>query len=296
MNPKALGSTFTALTLLGAVSAAETGLDPAQRFSPLIVGTPPPENLDLRFESKVVSKYVDQGAVLNDDASLTAKVSGRIWGLGAQIDAAMALGGDSRDLHDTAFPDVIALGIKVDYLAEFEFAQGVPLVTVNPYYEYRTYPVQPSRYSDGELNRAKQMQRWLGVDAWAGIPYEGWQGIEFGAGLAFNTAPDSQEVRGGIGSRQFIQVDGFDVALHQILGFGNSGYRRHIVGGDGDNSGFTTFSVGGTVTKALPYREWFVSGSAGVAWWIDPDDRNAQGNRDSAIITLSMGVEWIPNH
>ncbi len=288
----ATGLTLTALAASPAL-ASENAVDPHQRYNPWIFGVQPPAS-DFRAGVGMVSKYIEQGRVLNDDVTAVADVSGRIYGFGLQVTGGVALADDSRGFFDTEALDMPGLNLKLDFLGELEWDKGIPLLTINPYFEIVTAPVQPSELGS-KPNTYKTRQRWLGVDAWVAPPFKGWEGLEFGGGLAINTAPDVNAFRGAVGARQMFKIHGFDIFAYQLANFGNSDYREDLVGGDKDHQGITTLAGGLDVRMALPYREWWLNLGADLSWWVSETDRKAvKATQDTTNLTLSIGIEWIP--
>jgi hypothetical protein len=292
-----LASGIALAALATPVAAVETALDPSFGFAPLVLNGPTFDG-EVRANIGITSKYVDQGVTLCNDVALVGGIGGRILGFGLHGAGAIALGEDTRDAMDTDFPDTIAANVKIDWLGQVQWAEDIPLLTVNPYFEWITYPVQSSEVGTWE-NDLKDRQRWLGADLWFAPPISGWEGIEFGGGLAYNTAVGVPMLRGGAGARQLFAFDGFQLTGYQIANFGNRRYHQELTDPAGVESshtqGLTTVAVGGEVLLPLPVKEWYVTFGASVnAWAADRSDVEDNLGQNATEYVLGFGLEWHP--
>ncbi len=294
-----LASGIALAALATPVAAVESALDPSFSFAPLVLNGSGGD-AEIRADLGIKSKYVDQGITLSNDVVLAGGIGGRIWGFGALVSGGIALGEDSRDLWDTSFPDTIAVNVKLDWLGQVQWADDIPLLTINPYFEYVSYPVQPSNspaFDNGE-NDLKDRQRWLGLDLWFAPPIAGWEGIEFGGGMAYNTAVGVPMFRGGLGGRQLFAFEGFELNAYQIANFGNRRYHQELVDPanleDSHTQGLTTVALGAELLLPLPVKEWYITfGASANVWAADRDEVKDLGQNASEYV-LGFGVEWHP--
>ncbi|MBA2480302.1 MAG: hypothetical protein H0V44_06550 [Planctomycetes bacterium] len=293
MTMPAFRSTLTSLASLtlvagftGTVDAAVSNVDPAQQTGPN----------DLVLRTEFLSKHIDHGIIRNDDATARLSASGR-WGfidtpgarqgLGAHLNAFFAIGEDQRQNPPTSPFECTELDFKVDYLYEALDNSDIPLFQIIPHYEFITYP-----NVNEQQNYLKFRQSWLGIDAWYMLP---WEGIEVGGGTDWNLNSDAHMFRAAAGAREFYQDAPFDLAMWQLINFGNRAYKTYFAG-DNRKSGFTTLDVGGKVTLPLPWNEFWTYVQAQAIYWVDSQDRKVlhAAGIDVGEFIIGIGVEWRP--
>jgi hypothetical protein len=272
MSRTGFAHVLTAIALVGAATAAETDLATGPN--------------DARATIEVSSKHYDQGVIRVDDAALHLQASARFFYVGVQLDTWTALGQDQnakpRKVGGLETTEVKA---RVDGLIPINLSAGIPIVQILPHYEGILYPNQPSSPINNDQN-------YFGVDVWATPPFRGFEGLEWGAGLDRNADRTLHSLRGFVGARQFIQAAPIDLALHEIVTFGNSAYWHYMTGIEDSQLG--TVEVGAKLTTPLPWRGWWSYLKADVYYWLDSDQRSANRNLniDNGGFLIAAGVTW----
>ncbi|GDY11601.1 hypothetical protein LBMAG53_04790 [Planctomycetota bacterium] len=241
---------------------------------------------DARVSFELNNKHYDQGVIWVDDVTSHYQVLGRLYGFGITLDGWTAIGEDT-----TAKPAKVAgletteLKIRVDYLLEVPFAEGVPMLQVLPHYEGILYPNQrPSSINND--------QQYVGVDGWFQPPILGFEGFEFGGGVDFNVDRKLRSFRGAIGARQFLQAAPVDIALHELVTFGNAAYWRNLSGIESKQVG--VLDIGGKLTMPLAWREWWAYVKVSGYYWLDGDQRTLNRNNgvDNGGVLVGIGIQW----
>jgi hypothetical protein len=80
-----------------------------------------------------------------------------------------------------------------------------------------------------------------------------------------------------------------------MLGLGDRDYRGAIAGVD--QTGVTSFDVGGRATMPMWLEELFCFAQIDASYWLDSGMRDAwdRMNRDSGNVVISIGLQWLPN-
>lgn len=249
---------LAATAALALVTSAVPALDHELRLGPqeLVVG------------ASLLSQQVELGAVRFEEPVIALAGNGRFMGFGLGVRSWTSIGDDDRrDIDAGEFTEVQA---QVDYLFEIQ-----DLLQVIPHYRFATYPAY-----DGAEDA-----HWVGADVWWLTPLEG---VEVGASVDVD-AGDTYGWYGGVGAREFIQGSGIDLALWQLLHFGNRDFHQYFTTG-ADVSGVSAVSLGAQVTVPLPWENAWVDGLLAVDWWLQGDDRDAL--EDAAELTIGFGATF----
>jgi hypothetical protein len=282
----------------GSAGAAVSNIDPEQQFAPD----------DLAFKAELMSKEVDQGRVRHDDATAHVTALGRTLfgldtpgsrqGVGAQLDAYVAVGEDQTHVPATMPGEVVQFNGKLTYFYEALDEGDRPVIQLIPTYEYITYPKDAVRD-----NYLKFRQNWIGGDAWW-CPWFLPEGIEVGGGTYWNMNKHARMFKAAAGAREFYQDAPFDLSGWQLLNFGNEEFKRYFAGpglpppdpSGVAHAGLTTLDLGGRITLPLPWDEQWTYVQADWQYWPNRKDRDllhAQG-RDVGDFIMVIGYEWRP--
>ena len=256
------------------------------------------------FSSELQNKAMRHGIVTNSDANLRTSGGGRFYGFGAHLAWDMAIGEDKNAAYlESSDPttykpvkikpfEATAVNTRLDFLLDIGGVyeqENAPFLQVIPYFQVDTTP-----YTGESV--LKTDQKWLGLDLWMALPFEG---VEIGTGHEWNI--DEYAYRGAIGFREFYQSGNLDLAFSQVFNFGDSNAHNLVTGSN--HRGFTTLDLGAKGMVPTIWREWWFTAGANWTYWIDGDDRDALSSGvgyhgptgyagDAGDLQFSVGMEW----
>ncbi len=290
---------LASLTAFMAIAASTTlsALDIEPQSGGLVFGNDNAKDSSINWHGGLANKQMDQGWARSQDTVFQTGGTIRYWGLGASVDAALALGQDRSasyvsntdpnqySLRAIQFGETIQVNAKLDYLMQIDgvYGEGVPFLQLDPHIEYITYPNQPS-------NRLKDKQIWAGTDLWLSAPFEELAGLDFGGSVDYNIA--SPALRSSIGFRELKQYAPYELLMWQYVNLGSRAYHDYFT--NTEHTGLTTSQVGAKVRAPMAWNEWWAYAAVDWSYWLQSDDRNfrkAMG-QDAGELAFTVGIEW----
>ncbi|MEK7415616.1 MAG: hypothetical protein AAB263_20110 [Planctomycetota bacterium] len=287
-----------ALLALCAVGSA-VELDPQQAFCPLAVNGKPLPEAFVGIDAALKSKALDDNRVIQNDAALGLRGTGRYMGAGLTIDTDWAVGQDrdiSRPGSFTSAGEWLRLSATLDWAIEIRDPRklGVPLLQIIPHFNVTTYPNQRDNNTGaaGENHHLKDSQRWLGVDVWWCTPIEG---MEIGAGIEQNASGQWRATRGAFGAREFIQYAAIDLAMWQKLTFSDAEYRELVSGLT--RGGVNALELGARASMATYKKELYAFAELNLSYWTSKTARSNMraGGQDGSNVVMSFGLTYFPD-
>ena len=290
---------LASMTAFMAVLASTTlsALEIEPQSGGLVFGNDNAKDSSINWHGGLANKQMDQGWARSQDAVFQTGGTIRYWGLGATIDAALALGQDRTasyvsntdpnqyTLRPIQFGETIQVNAKLDYLMQIDgvYGEGVPFLQFDPHIEYVTYPNQPS-------NTLKDDQVWVGTDLWLSAPFEELAGLDFGGSIDYNISDPA--LRSSLGFRELKQYAPYELLMWQYVNLGNRSYHSYFT--NTEHTGLTTSQIGAKVRAPMAWNEWWAYAAVDWSYWLQSDDRDARKlmGQDAGELAFTIGVEW----
>lgn len=220
------------------------------------------------------SQQVEDGAVRHDGLVVHPTLALRLFDVGVKFEGWTAL--EAENLPDeTMTGEVTELRWRIDYLIDV-----ADWLQVLPFYQVSTYPEHNPRYLTEP--------HWLGVDTWFLLPWQGW---EIGGSIKGDLSKEHRWTA-ALGAREFFQdkTNGLDLALWQIVNYGDSDQHQFLTGID--DEGFTTLQVGGRLTVPTPLEMTWVFIQIETWWWLDSQEREQLDQSWEWVVSLGARFDF----